>query len=252
MPNQVSKEPNKKQALLKQVLLWVGVFVFMAVFLKSVMIPFVVIMVLVLFTSSVAYPILYLLNRANGNRYAKKLSLAKLIFLRSILIFLFGFIIAVATYTPNAETKDTETQLSPTPTQIQAKKTSKGTEKPTPEPTEDCSQSVNPQMCIRMEINREPKLNATTQLTNAGLVVTNNDSADWRLCDVTIGSAENIDTAYEVSGWDIGFPAHQVTTIPWGNFTQDNGNRFNYYEREPQDIELDCSVNKEQEHLRIN
>lgn len=150
----------------------------------------------------------------------------------------------------NSETNSTTSK--PVPTKAEVQEVKRKAEKPTPVPTEDCSQSVNPQMCIRMEINREPKLDATTQLTNAGLVVTNNGDIDWRLCTVTIGSAINDNTAYEVSGWDIKFPAHQTTTVPWGDFTQDNGNRFNYYTTQPNDIELDCSVNSEQEHLRIN
>jgi hypothetical protein len=140
----------------------------------------------------------------------------------------------------------------PVPTKAETQVIKKRLEKPKPVPTEDCSQTVNPDMCIRMEINREPKLNATTQLTNDGLVVTNKDNVDWRLCQLTIGVAENINNAYEVSGWDIKFPAHHTTTVPWGDFAQDNGNRFNYYSTKPIDIELDCSVNNQQEHLRIN
>ncbi len=165
------------------------------------------------------------------------------------LFFLLRF--ANTNYQQTDTIKQTGTVIRITPT-TEKKSAAQGTKKPTPEPTEDCSQSANSDMCIRMEINREPKLNATTGFSNAGLVVTNNDSIDWRLCTVTIGSSENINTAYEVSGWDIRFPANQTTTVPWSDFTQNDGNRFNYYTTKPNDIELDCSVNHQQEHLRIN
>ena len=170
---------------------------------------------------------------------------------------LFVILVILAANGSNSATEQDNAKVTVKPTSVpnitqQKKSTTQGTKNPTPVPTEDCSQSVNPQMCIRMEINREPKLEATTQLTNAGLVITNNGDVDWRLCDITIGSAENLDTAFEVSGWDIAFLAHQTTTVPWSDFAQDNGNRFNYYTTQPNDIELDCSVNHEQEHLRIN
>lgn len=147
---------------------------------------------------------------------------------------------------------------SPTvePTIMQTEEKPKTKQKETdikkPEPTIDCSQSAYPQACIQAQINAEPPLNGTFAFTDAGLSVTNNDNVDWTSCDVTIGAEVNIETSFEVAGGNNSFPAHQTTVIPWGEFTQDNGNRFNFAATEPQDVDIDCSVNKQQEHKKIN
>src|SRR5258706_2186390 len=75
------------------------------------------------------------------------------------LIFLSRFTNGNYQQTSNTKPTSAVVKITPTPTK---KSSDQGIKKPTPEPTEDCSQSANPDMCIRMEINREPKLKATT------------------------------------------------------------------------------------------
>jgi len=241
---------KKKLSLRNKIFIGIGILLFMAIFLKGLIQPSIIIDVIVLICSVMALPILYVMNFFMKNQYAVEVQQFKRIFLWSIILLVSLFIIYGVT--SSSTTNTTAAKSTAVPTKSEAQVVKKKDEKPTPVPTEDCSQSADPQMCITMEINREPRLNATTDFSNAGLIVTNKDSVDWRLCTVTIGTSENINSAYEVSGWDIQFPANQTTTVPWGDFTQDNGNRFNYSTTQPNDIELDCSVNKEQEHLRIN
>jgi len=87
----------------------------------------------------------------------------------------------------------------------------------------------------------EPKSSETENAFN--LYVTNNNNFTWTECSATIEDTDsqgNSDNYYS-DNFDLQ-PGH-TERIGWGDFLKADGTRYNYFAKEPQEIELDCTVN---------
>jgi hypothetical protein len=94
---------------------------------------------------------------------------------------------------------------------------------------------------------------ATITYSNRYMLIKNLGNTKLTSCLVTIGYGSvfspNTDY-YEADFGDI--PANSIYSLPWSNITKQDGTRFDYYKNQPQDVELDCTVNGADRSMHVN
>ena len=155
---------------------------------------------------------------------------------------------------PTQEKKTEAKQVAPS-TKPQTAKTNI-----TPEPTNPCKEYIGSignqyrdcmDLWVKDQNRNEPVLKADVEATNQSLVVTNQDTVDWTGCDYSIGANTNPDNFYELGGLFGGpyatIKAGQTISVPWGELTLNDGTRFDYSAKKPDDLHIECSVGDESE-----
>jgi len=91
LKQKVKDLPHKKS---NEVFIWVGIFLFMAIFLKSVILGFLINMVLLFIASGILYPIFYGIHRASKSEYSNAQNIFnKKLFTWSALLLVFSLVI---------------------------------------------------------------------------------------------------------------------------------------------------------------
>lgn len=84
-------------------------------------------------------------------------------------------------------------------------------------------------------------LNAKVKKDALALYITNPEKVSWTSCRVWLDDGSygmNLFDSFDIS-------AGSTTRVTWGRLTDDNGNRFNYYKTQPEQIDISCAVNHE-------
>lgn len=121
--------------------------------------------------------------------------------------------------------------------------------KPTPTPTDPCWQyygTDKAQFCIQLEnAQREGDalshpLDGTVTFDNSGVYITNNEKGLWAQCTATLDELDPSADNFESDGFVI--EAGATEHLGWGTFTNNESERFNYFQIKPNTLAVDCMV----------
>lgn len=91
--------------------------------------------------------------------------------------------------------------------------------------------------CLRLHY----PLPATVKTNGISLFITNPQNVDWTGCSV-----QTDDGTYEMNGYDnFNIPAGETESLGWGRLVDGDGNRLNYFQKQPGPIDISCFVGKQ-------
>ncbi|HWY80060.1 MAG TPA: hypothetical protein VNW29_06920 [Candidatus Sulfotelmatobacter sp.] len=153
------------------------------------------------------------------------------------------FVLVVATL--NANSKSSITNNSTPTSQEQTQSISN-----TPTlPKDPCRQYMGTQMYVDCEnvgdaMNKgqllKYPLKAKVTFDSTALYITNEDTQKWEGCGATVNEQNPEGDNFTSDGFDIN--PGQTESIGWGNFANAEQARFNYFQKKPQTIDLECAV----------
>ena len=241
---ETKERPNNRS---REVMIWIGIFLFLVLFMKDLIVPFLINVVILFIASGIAYPIASVVNSASKNKYKDSLDIFKKTFVWSALLLVLSLIIYG--FTSLSTTDKTVTRPSAVPAQTQI---TKSIEKPKVIPTKAVSTSAaqgkpqcDPAQLLGSEfdacLQKNYPLPATMKADNTYLYITNPTNIKWTGC-----SMEQANGDYQMNGYDsFDVTAGSTESVEWGRMTDQNGSRFIYLQTQPGVINITCFEGKE-------
>lgn len=156
--------------------------------------------------------------------------------------------VVVSHFTPSTSSSVVQTASAPTPTKSM---------EPTPTPNDPCAAYVGTDQyasCMDLEDARqkgaalEHPLKATVTFDSLYLYVTNTENNEWKDCTATLDDTNPEGDNFQSDIFTL--KPGESQTISWGNFSNLESQRFNYFQTKPQFVDLDCTVGG-QEHRSL-